>query len=69
MSIYAYRCPKCDHLSGSHALVEPDGDLRDGPYRCAECGCERPQDAGDIPMTRDEFEIWNARNQQSEGTR
>lgn len=56
---YAYLCPLCEHLASQHVLVS-GGDLREGPYRC-ECGCERPQEAGDIPMSNSQYHAYIAR--------
>lgn len=55
MGYYTYVCPLCQHLTSGHRLVA-GGDLRGGPYRCQECGCERPQDAGDIGMSQRQVE-------------
>lgn len=52
---YAYQCTRCDHLSSRHELAD-DGDLRDGPYLCTDCDCERPQDGPDRPLTRRQYE-------------
>lgn len=53
MAPYAYVCRGCEHLLSGH-LLAPDGDLREGPYRCG-CGCEIAQDAPMYGVDRDSF--------------
>lgn len=57
---YAYLCTRCDHLLSNHTLAD-DGDTKDGPYRCAHCPCERPQEGDEEGLTRPEFEQYMAR--------
>jgi hypothetical protein len=55
VSVFAYVCRACDHLATRHGLA-PGGDLRDGPYRCADCACEIHQDAPMYGLTRQQYE-------------
>jgi hypothetical protein len=52
---YAHLCTDCGHLGSRHGLVS-GGDVRAGPYRCADCGCEQTQDGPFEPLTRRQYE-------------
>lgn len=57
--VYGSVCAKCEHTASTHLLAD-DGDLRAGPYRCTECGCEQPQEGPWLPLTKRQFEHWEA---------
>lgn len=40
---YAWICEPCRHPLNRHGLTV-DGDVREGPYVCRECGCSIKQD-------------------------
>ena len=61
IGVYATLCGTCKHLSSRHGLIE-GGDLRAGPYRCMDCGCEVPQDHPDIKMDKAQYEAWATQN-------
>ena len=52
---HGHQCYACNHL-GSRHLLQRGGDLRQGPYRCMDCGCQVTQDTPMRPLSRREYE-------------
>lgn len=59
MSAYVYVCRACEHPLHRHGLIDNEGPF-DGPYRCAECGCEVKRDAPCYEFSKREYEAFLA---------